>query len=57
MTPDEQAELRQLSRRIDSDFAAISSWLDEYNMTRHAEARFVYFTRYLLGTGADIGLL
>jgi hypothetical protein len=57
MTPQEQAELRELSRRYGQDGKAIDRWLDEFPMTVHPEARLVYFTRYLVGTAADLGLL
>ena len=57
MTADEQAELRALSQRYGQDSEAIDRWLDEFRMTKHPEARLVYFTGCLLGTGADLGLL
>ena len=57
MTADERAELDALSKRYGQDWEAISRWLDEYPMTDHPEARLVYFTGHLLGTGADLGLL
>jgi hypothetical protein len=57
MTPDERAELRALNRRYKQDWDAIDRWLDEYRMTKHPEARLVYFTGHLLGLGEDAGLL
>jgi hypothetical protein len=57
MTREEQAELRELSRRMGQDWETIDRWLDEYPMTVHAEARLVYFTGHLVGTAADLGLL
>jgi hypothetical protein len=57
MTPVEQSELRALNRRYKQDWDAINHWLDEYRMTEHPEARLVYFTGCLLGTGAELGLL
>jgi hypothetical protein len=57
MTPDEQTELRALNERYRKDWEAIDRWLDEFRMTKHPEARLVYFTGCLLGTGADLGLL
>lgn len=56
MTSEERAELTALSERYGRDWEAINRWLDEYPMTEHAEARLVYFTGHLLGTGADLGL-
>jgi hypothetical protein len=56
MTTNEQAELRALSQRYGQDWEAIDRWLDEVPMTDHPEARLVYFTGHLLGTGADLGL-
>jgi hypothetical protein len=57
MTAEERDELRALSRRFGQDWEAINRWLDEYPMTIHPEARLVYFTGYLLGTGGDLGVL
>jgi len=57
MTADERAELQELNRRYQQDWAAIDRWLDEYRMTEHPEAARVYFTGYLLGLGVDAGLL
>jgi hypothetical protein len=57
MTAEEQAELRALTQRYGEDWEAINRWLDEYPMTEHPEARLVYFTGHLIGTGADLGLL
>ena len=57
MTPQEQVELKALSQKYECDGDAIDQWLDQYPMTIHAEARLVYFTRYLVGTGCDLGLL
>jgi len=57
MTPEERAELRSLNRRYKRDWDAINRWLDEYPMTKHPEARLVYFTGCLLGTGVELGLL
>jgi hypothetical protein len=57
MTADEQAELRALNHRYRQDWDEINRWLDEFPMTKHAEARLVYFTGCLLGTGAELGLL
>ena len=56
MTEDEQVELRALGQRYGQDYEAINRWLNEFRMTDHPEARLVYFTGYLLGTGADLGL-
>ncbi|OWK38521.1 hypothetical protein [Fimbriiglobus ruber] len=56
MTEDERSELRELSRRYDRDGEAINRWLDAFSITDHPEARLVYFTGHLLGTGADLGL-
>ena len=57
MTPHERAELQALGRRYLQDGEAIGHWLDEYPMTRHPEARLVYFTGHLLALGADAELL
>jgi hypothetical protein len=57
MTAEEQAELRALNQRYGRDWEAINRWLDGFSMTEHPEARLVYFTGHLLGTGADLGLL
>jgi len=57
MTTDEQEELKELKIRYSQDFEAIESWLDEISMTKHPEARLVYFTGYLLAMGGDLGLL
>jgi hypothetical protein len=57
MTPEERAELRALSEKYRRDGEAIDRWLDEFPMTAHPEARLVYFTRYLVGTAADMGWL
>ena len=57
MSADQRAELQELSHRYRRDDKAINRWLDEFPMTKHAEARLVYFTGCLLGTGADLGLL
>lgn len=56
-TPEEKAKLRAIQHRWSDECEAIESWLDTYNMTRHPEARLVYFTQVLLGTGDDCGLL
>jgi hypothetical protein len=57
MTAEEQAELRALNQRYTKDWEAINGWLDEFRMTKHSEARLVYFTGHLLGIGTDLGLL
>ena len=57
MTADERAELQALNQRYGKDSEAIDRWLDRYAMTDHPEASLVYFTGYLLSTGADLGLL
>ncbi len=57
LDPAERGELQELSRRWGEAFPAIDAWLSAYRMTAHPEARLVYFTGYLLGTGADAGLL
>jgi hypothetical protein len=57
MTADEQAELRALNKRRGKDSEAIDRWLDKFPMTVHPEARLVYFTGYLLSTGAELDLL
>ena len=56
-TPDEMAQLRSFQKRWIDASPAIEAWLDTYNMTKHAEARLVYFTQVLLGTADDCGLL
>jgi hypothetical protein len=55
--PDERVALRELGERWGKAWEDINRWLDAYPMTTHAEARLVYFTGVLLGTGADAGLL
>ena len=50
-------ELRQLGRRWGEAYPAIDAWLNAHRITVHPEAALVYFTGYLLGTGADAGLL
>jgi hypothetical protein len=57
MTPEEKQELMELSKRGGRDKRLINQWLDKYNMTVHKEARLVYFTMVLVGTGCDSGLL
>jgi hypothetical protein len=57
MSANQRDELRALSHRYEQDDEAINRWLDEFPMTEHPEARLVYFTGCLLGTGADLGLL
>jgi hypothetical protein len=56
MTAAEQAELRVLSQRFGQDWEDIDRWLDQFPMTNHREARFVYFMGHLLGIGAGLGL-
>ena len=55
--PEEKSELRALGQRWGAAWPAIDAWLGSHPMTVHAEARLVYFTGHLLGTGADAGLL
>ncbi|VTR96330.1 unnamed protein product [Gemmata massiliana] len=50
-------ELRTLSEQWGGAWPAVNSWLGEYPTTAHPEARLVYSTGHLLGTGADAGLL
>jgi len=57
LTAEERAELRALSQRYEQDWEVINHWLDAFPMTDHPEARLVYFTSHLLGTGASLGLL
>ena len=54
---DERAELQAIGRRWAEVWPAIDAWLDTHRITAHPEARLVYFTGVLLGTGADAGLL
>jgi hypothetical protein len=56
-TPKEREELRKLIERWNAFHPQIEAWLDEYNITKHTEARLVYFTGHMLGTGVDSGLL
>jgi hypothetical protein len=56
-TPADLAELRTLQRQWGTDYPAIDAWLDAFNITKHAEARLVYFTQVLLGTADDAGFL
>lgn len=56
MTPDEKVELQALVQRYEQDWKPINQWLNEFRMTEHSEARLVYFTGHLLGTGCDMGL-
>ena len=56
-SPAELAELRAVQERWEADFQNIDLWLDEFNITKHPEARLVYFTQVLLGTAADMGRL
>jgi hypothetical protein len=53
----ERDQLRELGQRWGEAFPEIDAWLDQYTITVHPEASLVYFTLYLLGTGADAGLL
>lgn len=53
VTKSDLLELRDLRDQMWRDFDAIETWLDEYNMTKHPEARLVYFTRCLIGTADD----
>lgn len=55
--PVERSELQALGRRWAESWPAIDAWLDAHRNTAHPEARLVYFTGHLLGTGADAGLL
>jgi hypothetical protein len=57
VSPAERAELQALGQRWSDAWPAIDAWLDGHRITAHPEARLVYFTGYLLGTGADAGLL
>jgi hypothetical protein len=57
MLPEERSELLALGLQYRRDSEAINHWLDEYPMTKHPEARLVYFTGHLLGLGEDAGLL
>lgn len=57
MTPAEKTELQALSKTYVQDEGTVNDWLDEYNMTKHPEARLVYFTGNLLALGNDAGLL
>jgi hypothetical protein len=54
---DERNELRALGRKWEKAWPAIDAWLNDHPMTAHPEARLVYFTGVLLGTGADAKLL
>ena len=56
-SPAQLAELRALHQRWVADSPAIDAWLDEYNITKHAEARLVYFTLGLLDLADGAGLL
>ena len=55
--PAERAELQALGRRWAESWPAIDAWLDTHRITAHPEARLVYFTGHLLGTGLDAELL
>ena len=55
--PAERGELRELSRRWGEAWPVIDAWLIAHPIRKHPEARLVYFTGHLLGTGADAELL
>jgi hypothetical protein len=55
MTAEQRVELTTLLRQTIADEAAINAWLDEFPMTKHPEARLVYFLGHLLATGNDDG--
>ena len=55
--PGERAELQALGQRWGEAWPTIDAWLDTHQINVHPEARLVYFTGHLLGTGADAGLL
>jgi hypothetical protein len=57
MTPSELKDLESLSALMEGDRSLIEKWLDQYNMRTNAEARLVYFTICLLGTGEEIGVI
>lgn len=57
MTAEERDELKLLNERYGRDFDAVNRWLDEYPMTKHPEARLVYFTGHLLGMAHEAGLI
>jgi hypothetical protein len=50
-------ELRRLSELFETHGDSINNWLDQYNMKMHPEARLVYFTRHLVGTACDLGMI
>lgn len=56
-SPAQLVELRAVQQRWVANNPDIDAWLDEYNMTKHAEARLVYFTQLLLGMADESGLL
>jgi hypothetical protein len=57
LRPAERSELQEIGRQWGEAWPAIDAWLTAYRMTTHPEARLVYFTGVLLGTGADAGLI
>lgn len=57
MTDAEKRSLLVDHARFVPQAIAFQSWLDEFNMTEHPEARLVYFAICLFGLAADIGVL
>jgi hypothetical protein len=55
MSEDERRELRELLQREIKDEIEVDAWLDQYRMTKHPEARLVYFLGHLLAHGNDAG--
>jgi hypothetical protein len=55
MSANEKQELIELLDRTTKDEAEINAFLDKYPMTKHLEARLVYFLGHLLALGNDAG--
>lgn len=53
ITESEKAELKRLNDQMHLDSDQIEKWLDDFNMTKHDEARLVYFLIHLMCMGFD----
>ena len=56
-TEAEKDELNAVSNRMVEDEKEINAWLDYLGITRHDEARLVYFLGHLIPLGTDNGYL
>jgi hypothetical protein len=58
MSEDDKRELTALlAPRTEGEAAQLEEWLDKYRITKHPEARLVYFLGYLLALANEGGFL